>query len=108
MNERKEPVVRVKDETCPLSQSQTGKLGITKAEFQTLVITILSETKSRSRPVRPLLRVFLSRMGIRTHSKSFEEYLKDFMCNLRMMRDKELVEFVSGKTKLNVRLPRAK
>jgi hypothetical protein len=38
--------------------------------------------------------------------KPKEEYLKDYVKYLREMKEDGLVEFVSGKTKLNVRLPR--
>jgi len=102
--EQQEPTITVDGETFPLSQSQTGKFGITKGELRNLIVKILTESKSRSRPQRTLCRLLLKRMGIRTHSGPQQEYFKDYIILLRQMKEEGLVEFVSGKTKVNVRL----
>jgi len=102
--EQQEPTITVDGETFSLSQSQTGNFGVTKGEFRRLIIKILSETKSGSRSQRDLFKLLLRRMGIRTHGRPEQEYFRDYVIHLRQMKEEGLVEFVSGKTKVNVRL----
>ena len=99
-----EPTVTVDGQTFALTESQTGKFGITKGEFRSLIVKILTETKSRSRPQRTLCRLLLKRMGIRTHGRPEREYFAEYLIHLRQMKEEGLVEFVSGETKVNVRL----
>ena len=101
---QQEPIIRVDGQTYSLNESQTGKLGITKGEFRNIIIKILAETGSGKRSQRTLFKLLLKRMGIRTHGKPEQEYLKDYVIHLRQMKEEGLVEFVSGKTKVNVRL----
>ena len=101
---QQEPVVRADGETFSLDESQTGRFGITKAEFKKLIVTILRETRSGSRPQRTLFRLLLRRMSISTRSKHEQEYLKEYLIHLRQMKEDGIVEFVSGKTKVNVKL----
>lgn len=101
---QQEPAIIVDGETFSLSQSQTGKFGITKGEFRDLIIRILAETRSGSRSQRALFKLLLKRMGIRTHGRPEQEYFRDYVIHLRQMKEESLVEFVSGKTKVNVRL----
>ena len=104
IKKEQEPTIRVDGEVYLLSESQTGKFGITRGEFLKLIIKILSETKSGSRSQRDLFKLLLKRMGIRTHGKLEQEYFRDYIIHLRQMKEEGLVEFVSGKTKVNVRI----
>ena len=99
-----EPIVTVGGESFPLSQSQTGTLGITKGEFRNLIIKIIKGTPSGSCSQRELLGLLLTRMGIRTHGKPREEYLRDYLICLRQMKEEGLVKFVSCKMSLHVRI----
>ena len=72
-----DPTILINGQHLSLSESQTGKFGITKKEFRDLIIKILAETRSGSRPQRALFGLLLMRMGIRTHGKPRDEYLKD-------------------------------
>ena len=104
MIERKESNVLVKGETFSLSDTQTGRFGVNKAELQHIVIMVLYQTLSGSRPIRTLFRLVLKRMNIRTSGKPSEELLKIFVTNLRELKNEGRIELISGKTKTYARL----
>ena len=103
MVDRKEPVVVVKGEMFSLSDTQTGRFGVTKAELQNMIIKVLTQTQRGSKPTRTLFRLLLKQMNIHTRDKPAEELFKIFVENLRELKNEGKIEFISGKTKLNVR-----
>ena len=104
MIDKKEPSVSVKGEKFSLSYTETGRFEVTKAELQNIIIMVLSQTRSGSRPIRALFRLMLKHMKIRTRGKPAEELLKIFLENLRELKDLGKIEFTSGKAKPYVRL----
>jgi hypothetical protein len=97
-------VVRIGGETFSLDESQTGKFGITKGEFRILIKNIIAGTPSGSCSQRDLLKHLLKRMNIKTHSGPRDEYFKEYLKLLSEMKDEKLVEFVSCRTKMHVRV----
>jgi len=97
-------VVRIGGETFSLDESQTGKYGITKGEFRILIKNIILGTPSRSCSQRDLFSHLLKRMDIKTHGIPRDEYFQEYLKLLREMKDEKLVEFVSCRTKMHVRI----
>jgi len=98
------PIIRVSGETFSLRDSQTGKFGLTKSELQTIILLLLKQNKSGRCAQKHLFTRLLGHMQIRASGESREEILKIYLENLRELKVANKVEFVSGKTRLNIRL----
>ena len=102
--QQQEPIIKVKGETFSLRDSQTGKFGVTKSELQGIILMLLRLNKSGRCAQKRLFTRLLGHMKIRASGESREELLKIYMENLRELRDAKKVEFISAKTRLNIRL----
>ena len=101
---QQEPIVRVDGQTFSLSESQTGRFGLTKSELQTIILLLLRQNKSGRCAQKLLFSKLLGHMRIHASGESREKLLKIYIENLRELKDANKVEFVSGKTRLNIRL----
>ena len=101
---QQEPTIKVDGQSYSLNESQTGRFGVTKAELQGMIVSILSHTRKGSKAARPLFKSLLQHMGIITRGKPAEELYKIFFANLRELKDRGRIMLVSGKTRLYVRL----
>ena len=103
----KEPKVVIRGKEFRLDESQTGKFGVTKVELQGILLMLIRKTKDTKLSQRGLFSRLLDHMKISNDDENQEELLKIYLGNLQELRDAGKVEFVSGKTRINLRLVNA-
>ena len=97
-------ILRVDGQSFSLNEIKAGKFGTEGTELQTIILWLLRKMKSGQCSQRFLFGRLCSHLGIRASSEARDKLLKVFMDNVRKLRDAGKVEFVSGKTHLNIRL----
>jgi hypothetical protein len=107
LKNQKGPVIRIKEKIFSLPDSQTGKFCVTKSELQSIILLLLRQNKSGRCGQKRLFTKLLSHMQIRASGESHKELLKIYLENLRELRDANKIEFISGKTRLNIRLAKS-
>lgn len=101
---QQEPTIKVGGETFSLSESQTGKFGITKTEVQIILLLLLRQNRRGRCAQKVLFGRLLRHLRIRASGDTRENLFKIYMENLRELKDSGKVEFVSGRTRLNIGL----
>jgi len=98
------PILRVNSQFFSLSDSQTGKFGVTKTELQMIILLLLNKNRSGRCSQRILFNKLLSHLRIRASGDTRDKLMKIYLENLQDLKANSKVEFVSGKTRLNIRL----